>query len=49
MKSRKMHYINGQKNGTTVTACGLIAGKDGVVHVPQSKANCKNCKRNKNK
>lgn len=42
------HYILGQKNGITITACGLPAGKDGIIHVPKSQATCKRCK-SKNK
>lgn len=42
---KKTHYISGQKNGHTVTACGLNAAKDGIIHVPKSMATCKNCKK----
>jgi len=45
---RKTHYILGQNNKhETTTACGLRAGKDGIIHVPKRRANCKNCKRTK--
>lgn len=39
------HFICGQNNkGETTTKCGLIAAKNGVIHVPENRATCKKCK-----
>jgi len=44
MKKKKTHFILGVNDKKqTVTACGLRAAKDGIIHMPAQNITCKNC------